>query len=112
MKTFEKINIKRIKEDIKELVEKQKFFKNQRKTINLKEDRVISPSEATWKHQLNREKLRCMYAAYGLSRGKTFSQIENNHIEENHPLFKYLDKISLILSKYKEKKVVVEEVEQ
>jgi hypothetical protein len=42
-----------------------------------------------------------MYAAYGIARGKSFSQTENHYSEENHPLQKYQKTIDRILEKYK-----------
>ena len=89
METIEKVNVKKIKNDIKELAAKQKFLKNKRKTVHLVGERIMEPWEATYRHQENREKLRFMYAAYGLMRGKQFSQTENTHEEEDHPLYNY-----------------------
>ena len=106
METIEKINIKQMKADIKDKVEMQKFYKNQRKTVNKNNIKKpgdpmdITPSEATWKHYVNREDLRTMYAAYGLARGKLFSQVESQHQEENHPLHQYQGKIDSLLKKY------------
>jgi len=83
METIEKVenrqrmDITKFKNDIKELSEQQRFLKNQRKTVKLVGKREVRPGEATWKHQMNRDKLRLMYAAYGLMKGKSFSQIEN-----------------------------------
>lgn len=101
-----KVNIAKMKEDIKKMVELQKFYKNQRKTENLVGERKISPSEATYKHSTNREDLRIMYAAYGLARGKSFSQIEDKYPEETHPLKNYQHSINRILDKYKMEVVV------
>jgi hypothetical protein len=101
METIEKIDIAKMKEDIKTKVEEQKFLKNQRKTVKIIGERVIPAKDATYKHQTNREDLRVMYAAYGLARGKSFSQIENHFPEENHPLQKYQGSIDRILGKYK-----------
>lgn len=86
METIEKIDIAKMKEDIKAKVELQKFYKNQRKTEKLVGERKMSPSDATYKHHTNREDLRAMYAAYGQARGKSFSQIENHYPEDSHPL--------------------------
>jgi len=68
-------------------------------------------SEATYKHQTNREDLRIMYAAYGIARGKTFTQIESNSKWEKvyvdstygecHPLKKFQKSIDRILEGYK-----------
>jgi hypothetical protein len=106
METIEKIeevqkmDITKFKEDIRILSEGQREFKNQRRTVRMTGSRTMSPSEATWKHQMNREKLRLMYAAYGLMRGKSFNQIENKHKEEGHPLNDYKMKIGKIISSY------------
>jgi hypothetical protein len=86
METIEKIDIAKMKSDIKAMVEKQKFYKNQRRTEKLVGKRKMPAWEATQKHQYNREELRAMYAAYGQARGKSFSQIENHYPEEGHPL--------------------------
>lgn len=110
METIEKVNIAKMKVDIKSMVEKQKFYKNQRRTERLVGKRVISPSDATYKHLTNREDLRVMYAAYGLARGKSFSQIENKYPEENHPLNKYQGTIDRYLKNYTEKVEVEVEV--
>jgi len=101
METIEKIDIAKMKIDIKAMVELQKFYKNQRKTDKIVGERKMSPSDATYKHQTNRQDLRIMYAAYGLARGKSFSQIENKYPEENHPLNNYQKSIDRITEKYK-----------
>lgn len=101
METIVKINAKQMKEDIKKMVEEQKMYKIQRKSdINIPWPRKISQSEAQWKHKANREKLRLIYAAYGVARGKSFSQIENKYPEENHPLKKFQEQIDKIVKKY------------
>jgi hypothetical protein len=96
----QKMDITKFKNDIKELSEQQRNLKNQRKTVRFTGTRTMSPSEATWKHQMNREKLRLMFAAYGLMRGKSFSQIENKFPEEGHPLNDYKMKIGKIIASY------------
>jgi hypothetical protein len=101
METIVKFNYSKMKEDIKTKVEEQKFLKNQRKTVKIVGERVIPAKDATYKHQTNREDLRIMYAAYGIARGKSFSQIENHYSEEEHPLQKYQKSIDRILEKYK-----------
>jgi len=100
METIVKINISKMKEDIKAKAELQKFYKNQRKTDKIVGERKMSAKDATYKHQANREDLRIMYAAYGIARGKSFSQIER-HSEENHPLQKYQKSIDRILEGYR-----------
>ena len=100
METIIKTDIAKMKADIKNLVEEQKFLKNQRKTVKLVGKRKMPTWEATYKHQTNREDLRIMYAAYGLARGKSFSQTENHYPEENHPLNNYQRGIDRILKGY------------
>ena len=111
MSTIVKINISKMKEDIKTKAELQKFYKLQRKTNIPNSDRNITAKEAQYKHMCNREDLRVMYAAYGIARGKSFSQIENHYPEDGHPLQKYQKSIDRILEGYKyleEVKVPVE----
>ena len=88
MKTVkvEKVDIAKMKLDIKKMVELQKFYKNQRRTEKLVGKREMPTYEAAYKHQSNREDLRAMYAAYGQARGKSFSVVENKYPEEGHPL--------------------------
>ena len=93
-----------MKSDIKELAENQKFLKNQRKTEKLVGEREMPARDARWAHEENREKLRAMYAAYGLMRGKSFSVTENKYPEENHPLYGYEFQINKLLESYKFKK--------
>lgn len=101
METIIKIDVRKMKADIKTKVEEQKFYKRQRKSDKtIFKERVIPPREAQWKHQANRQTLRVMYAAYGLARGKHFSQIENTHKEDPHPLTQYQGQIDKILEKY------------
>lgn len=111
METIEKIDVRKMKADIKTKVEEQLFYKNQRRTVRLVGERKISRSEATWKHQANRHTLRLMYAAYGMARGKSFVQIEpdskwekkylDSSYDECHPLRKYQEQIDNILNRYK-----------
>jgi hypothetical protein len=100
METIVNINIAEMKDGIKKAAEIQKFYRNQRKTVHIKGDRIMPASEATYEHQRNGHKLRIMYAAYGIARGKCFSQIENCHPEENHPLQKYQYDIDKLLKQY------------
>lgn len=102
----EKINIAKMKADIKVKVEEQKFLKNQKKTVHIVGERKMDASTARTKHRYNREDLRVMYAAYGIARGKSFSQIENHYPEENHPLTKFQGSIDRILNKYKEVEIL------
>ena len=104
------IDIAKMKSAIKVMVELQKSLKNQRKTVKLVGKRTMSPSDATFKHMTNREDLRIMYAAYGIARGKTVSQIETHHPADNHPLNWRLNqkRINTILETYKTLVVEVE----
>ncbi|NMC59744.1 MAG: hypothetical protein GYA51_10235 [Candidatus Methanofastidiosa archaeon] len=106
METIEKINVSVLKNDIKNLVEEQKNFKRLIKEANciVKDGKVywdpMHPSMTQSKAYWNGKKLRLMYAAYGLMRGKKFSQTENHYPEENHPLIQYIDQISKIIETY------------
>jgi len=102
------INKTKLVADIKEKSERQRFLKNQRKTVHIVGERKMPAWEATYKHADNKFELRAMYAVYGLSKGKTFSQIENTHPEENHPLNQIQWKIDKLIDKYQivEEKVV------
>ena len=66
-----------LKEKIRTLAKQQVIFKLQRKTVYLTVVRTMEPWGATVKHIDNRFRLRHMYLAYGLIRGKTVEQIEN-----------------------------------
>jgi len=101
METIVKFNYAKMKEDIKTKAEEQKFLKNQRKDVHIIGERLIPAKDATYKHQINREDLRVMYAAYGIARGKSFSQTENHYPEVDHPLQKYQKGIDRLLEKYK-----------
>jgi hypothetical protein len=104
--TFNKTAVISIKNQIKSEAEIQKALKNQRKTVKLKGERVMDPKEASWKVFLQSQKLRILYAAYGLMRGKKLSQIENNHPEENHPLSKYANAINKCIEVHSKEEVV------
>ena len=101
METIEKFNYAKMKEDIKTKAKEQLFLKNQRKDVHMVGERVITAKDAQYKHFCNREDLRVMYAAYGLARGKSFSQTENHFPEAEHPLQKYQKSIDRLLEKYK-----------
>lgn len=106
METIEKtIDVKAMKDGIKKAAEIQKFYKNQRKTVHIKGDRLMDAKTARDQHMINRDKLRCMYAAYGIARGKSLSQIESHYPEENHPLksFYYQQYINKLLKDYEMK---------
>lgn len=67
---YNKTAILMLKEDIKERAELQKFYKNQRKTEHIVGERKMPAWKAAVEHTYNREKLRRMYLAYAILRGK------------------------------------------
>lgn len=94
---------KKLREEIAALEKKQVEMKAQRKTVNLKVKRTVDPYSAAMNVLSNREKLRVMYAAYGLMRGKRFNQVENRwdtNNNDNHPLYGLASQINKILNKY------------
>ena len=61
----------------------------------------MEPSIAAYKHLVNREKLRIMFAAYGLMRGKSFEEIEKrSDTTEPHPLNKFVNQINKVKEHY------------
>lgn len=92
--TFNKPIIESLKADIKQSATLQRALKQQRKTVHLKGERIVEPSTASWKAYIGGLELRVKYAAYGLMRGKKFSQIENHYLEENHPLNNHINAIN------------------
>ena len=108
METIERIyDVRKMKNDIKSMAEMQKFYKNQRKTVNKNCSRKegdpadISPSEATWKHTLNRHKLRVLYATYLQARGKEISSGDRLKFEEEWMKDDFLNKVKNTLDQYK-----------
>jgi hypothetical protein len=63
----------------------------------------MSASDAENRYRSNREKLRVMYAAYGLMRGKSFSQTENHYPEVGHPLNLLKYRIDKLVEQYTNK---------
>lgn len=95
--------IKSMREEIAALEKVQKNTKEQRKTVNFHGERTMPAWKATMLVPGQREKLRIMYAAYGLLRGKKFNEIENNAKPMDgvkHPLMLYLSDINRFLEKY------------
>jgi len=86
-----------LKNEIKKLSEDQLYLKDQRKSDKNVGERKLQPWEAAMQHNVNRHKLRIMFAAYGLMRGKSFSQTENFYPEENHPLNEYKSQIDNLI---------------
>ena len=108
METTEKIAINILKNELIDLSNVQRILKNQRKTDKIVGERLMEPWKATYEHQANREKIRLMYAAYGLMRGKSFSQTENKFPEEGHPLNEFKEKIDKIIFEYRDKALALE----
>ena len=98
-----KEELKQFREEIAALEKEQINMKAQRKTVNLKVERTVDPYTAADRVINNRCKLRVMYAAYGLMKGRRFEQIEN-HYDKNenkiHLLHGFANSINDILNKY------------
>lgn len=78
MDTNLKNAIAAMREEIAALEKEQKAIKPQRKTVHFDGERTLSPWEAWCKVGDNKEKLRILYAAYNLLRGKNFDVTEKN----------------------------------
>lgn len=100
METIEKVNVAELKSEIKELAEKQSSLKNQRKTVNLVGERTMEPWQATMEHRSNRAKLRAMYAAYTILRGKELSDIDSGKFETEWDEVHFKTSVEKILIKY------------
>lgn len=95
--------VKKLREEIAALEVEQRKMKAQRKTVNLKIKRTVNPYDAAMAVEENKPKLRVMYAAYGLMRGKKFNQVENHWDNKNndiHPLYGLASQINNVLNKY------------
>lgn len=110
--------IKEFRQVIANLEKEQKALKPQRKTVNGRpENATVNPSTAAEMVRLNKHTLRIMYAAYGLMRGKKFSEVESNskmlvggeyyngryiskELDNKHPLYLYLFEINEHLNLY------------
>ena len=105
METIEKVNVKKLREDIKSLAEEQKFFKNQRKTVRFSGIRKMEPWEATMKHYHGRKKLSVLYAALLVLRGWTEEHAANAHLskkDESYTFDSMKDKMKEVLDLYTE----------
>lgn len=71
--------IKEVRARIAEVEKEQKTIKPQRKTVHFEGERTLSPADAYEKTVYNKSKLRAMYAAYNLLRGKNFEVTEKNY---------------------------------
>lgn len=114
--------LQELKDLIKAKAEYQKKLKMNRKTVHFTGERLMSPSQATeelggtyrpngdsyyyFGNPGTKHDLRLLYAAYGLLRGKSFSQTESHYPEENHPLNKYKSEIMSIVEEYSDEETV------
>jgi len=116
METIEKMDIRKMKNDIKELAKTQKWLKNQRKTVNKNCSRKkgdpddISPSQATWMHAGNRYKLRVLYSVYNQARGRDPIRCDHLNFPEDWMRDEFLNKVKTVSNTYKIK-VKVESVD-
>lgn len=127
METNLKNAISAMRKDIAELEKEQKSIKPQRKTLYFVGERTMPAWKANDTVRDNKQRLRLMYAAYNLLRGKSFDVTESNakpliynrglfwaypngnkgqhyaYVEEldgKHPLCHYLSQINCILQEY------------
>lgn len=110
--------IKEFRQTIARLEKEQRELKPQRKTVNGRpENATVHPYTAAEMVRENKHELRMMYAAYGLMRGKKFTEIENKskllvradtydgkyvswELDNKHPLCLYLLEINKYLNQY------------
>jgi len=71
MKRYQKL-----RQEIKDLSEGQTLLKDQRKMVYNKMERIMPAHQAASKHQINRERLRHLYVAYGMLRNMSLDFIE------------------------------------
>lgn len=98
-----------LKEKIKKLAQGQTTLRDQRKSVRNKLERTIAPGEAAWKHQINREQLRLMYAAYAILKGKTLEQVNDENPTKNSEkptILQCRQQIEKIVEQHVEEKVV------
>lgn len=127
MDTNLKNAISAMRKDIAELEKEQKSIKPQRKTVYFTGERTMTPLNAYLTVMDNKERLRIMYAAYNLLRGKGFEITESNakpliydrgmywaypngihgqyyttyeELNGKHPLCGYLSQINTLLQNY------------
>jgi hypothetical protein len=96
-----------LKNEIKKLAETQSVLRDQRKSVHNKLERTIAPSEATWKHKANREKLRLMYAAYAILKGKTLEEVH-----EQNPTKDITNKYTILQCKAQIEKIVKQHIDE
>lgn len=107
METIEKVNVAELKADIKESAEKQKWYRNQRKTVHKNCERKsgdpndIEPWQATMDHRSNRAKLRAMYAAYAILRKQDLSEIDSGKFETTWDEDFFKTSVEKLLIKYR-----------
>lgn len=82
METTARINVAKLKSEIKTLVEEQKFYKDQRKTVHNKLERKVDPWDAAIKHENNRIDLSIMYAVLLVLKGFSIDEAAKAHISK------------------------------
>lgn len=91
-----------LKEIIKKSAIESRFFKNQRKTVNLVGKREIESGYASMKLVEAKKKNRLYNVAYGLILGRTYEQIENK-VREGNELTEFdFATINQLIEKYRE----------
>ncbi len=98
--TISRIDVAKLKNDIKTLSEGQKELRNQRKTVKLKGERKMEPWKAAMDHHHNRGKLRAMYTAYAILRGQSPSEIDSGKFETPWDEAHYKTSVDEMLTKY------------
>ena len=106
METTVKINVEKLREDIKKLVEEQKYLKDQRKTVHIKGQRKMEPWQATMRHAQNREDLSIMYAALLVLRGWSIDEAAKAHLPKCFDWYydRLKPQIQELIDEYKEDK--------
>jgi len=73
----------KIRTDIKQLVDQQVVLKPQRKTIHFTGIRTVEADQATYNVFSNREKLRHLYEAYAVLKGKERQKCVKKEISQS-----------------------------
>ena len=98
--TINKTAVLKLKESIKNASEKQKFYKNQRKTVKLQGKKEMEPWEATMKHHHNREILHLMFMAYAVMRDKSMVEAGLKHFDEEWQRDEFFAKVNRMVEMY------------
>ena len=95
-----KVNVEKLRNDIKVLAQGQKELRNQRKTVNLEGERKMEPWRAAMDHRSNRAKLRAMYTAYAILRGQSPSEIDSGKFETPWDESNFKTSVNEMLTRY------------